>query len=300
MTLNVPTLPLTQEEIESTVRPMNDLNNEEKVKSITIQKPRRKARQKKYVVSVLQGSVVQFTHYFPQYSYLVTRSYTSAIETLLVQSIIDILRPFYINKNTLILNSFEVSRLCAYYRDKKYTELSDEFFSSAEIDQNLKEIRALVYSTTQQATDKTLVMDFLRISDTNNSVTSQMGHFVLYNLNLETLDVTIIDTLNSDPINSHYFTIEQFKKLSACLLKASNSPHRRVKSIQYKKTQYTQTDTECGTLALMNMFLSYNETIPFLSNYSFQNYATDLTNFRSVLAELLFTNQMPLEKIKIN
>ena len=300
VTFNCPSLPLTQDEIVSNVLPIDDSEEKEVIEMITIQTKKRKLKPKKNLVSMKNGSIGQFRHYFPQYSYLLTQPYSYPLETLLIQSIIDVLRPFFLTKNTLILDSFDVSRLCAYHREKNFTELTDEYLSLIENGQNINQVNALVYSTTQQAIDNSLVMDFQRISDTDKSVDSNMGHFVFYSLNFETLDVKIIDTYSSDVMESPYFTIEQFKKLSNCLLKASNSQSRRVKSIAYKRTQYKQKDRECGLLSLLHMFLSFENDLDFLCNYSLKNYANDLSNFRSILAEILLTNQMPLDKLKIN
>ena len=301
--MNCKSLPLTQDEITSFAVPIENPIEEAKLQMITLntRKPRtRKPKDKKNSVEILKGNVNNFIHLFPNYSYLLTQPFGSALETHLFQAIIEILRPLYLINGVLILDSYTVSRLFAYNSKNDYVQLKDELASTiGTSDQKITQVTAMVYSTSDLANDNSLVMSYHRLKK-DGTVDHIMGHFVFYSIDLETLDCYIIDTLNSDPINSNYFTLDQFKKLSTCLLKATNSQHRRVKSIQYKKTHYTQKHHECGLLALLNLVLSFENSIDYLLKYTLKNYNSDLANFRSILAEILLTNQLPLEKIKIS
>ena len=298
--MNIPTLPLTNEELSTISQNIEEFHESPQIREITVRKKTRKTK-KQTKIAILQGTTTNFRLLFPNFIYLLNDLFSMPIEAELLMSLVEVMRPAYLTKGILLLDSFEVSRLSALYNLKDFKELSDYFQSlSGYTDIVINQVSAILFSTTDLAKSNSFVMDYNVLKDKNGRVDFHLGHFVFFNFNLTTSVVNVVDTLNSTTVDSLFFSTEQIKKLGLCLLRASSSNHRKVKNLYYKKTLYTQQSTECGTLALLNLILTFDNEIDFLTAYLLTSYSKDLINFRSLLAEILLSNNIPLFKLKIN
>ena len=298
--LSCPSLPLTQEDLSSVADTLEEVSETPEIREITVRKRPRKTKSKNKL-SLSKGNISNFRSFFPNFNYLLNDKFDRPIDAQLVESLIEIMRPIYLKKNILLLDCFDVSRLYALYSLKDFNELVDYFDSlKGYTDTTINQVSAIVYSTTSLANQNSLVLDYHVLKDQNGRVDYSLGHFIFFNFNFDSSTITIIDTLNNNTVDSPYFSNEQIKKMGLCLLKAGSSEERKVKNSYYKKTSYTQQSTECGILALLNLILTYDNNIDFLSAYTLTNYNSDITSFRTILAEIFVTNNIPLYKLKIN
>ena len=133
------------------------------------------------------------------------------------------------------------------------------------------------------------------------------GHFLYFNLSIETSSLFVLDSLNDSFSNSAFFSEPVcksfFNHIVRCVTYQKDkdfSARRGLKSLAYKKNHFTQQALECGPLSCANLLMSLNNTPEFLTSYTIKNYNTSLSNLKRIFQHLLNEGTVPNNKIITN
>ena len=227
-------------------------------------------------------------------------------QTILIDDVIEIMRPFYLTENILLLTVSEITTLYSYFDGSNQSMRRGFGLISAHnkldelAENNLKgieSIRTVLFSNLEMA-----LLEILKIY--SSEVEPPAGHFVYADLNLTDGSARLLDSSFSSFADNPYFSEKCVKSFFSFLVKAATydptsktSNMRGLKlSPRLTKTAFTQKSNECGSISLCNLLLSFHHDFDFLSKYTLVNYRVSVYNLKSLIKYILFNGSIPFNK----
>ena len=247
-------------------------------------------------------AVPDFTKTFPVHVDILSNSLATEIDTTFVMDIVVTLRNTFLSQKQLLLSVFDLDKLYRIY-EGTYSDVRkghEQDYAHSFLDElsqenlcDIKLIKGVLFSTKYMSEHDTLKM----------SETRSGGHFVYFEIELESATVNIVDTLNTDFSSSPYLSERPLKNLCSFITRvvtgSRTKSFRTVQHAKYRRTSYVQRQNECGVTALLNLVLSIENSPDFLTTYSIENYSRSIDNCKSCLRYILYHGHIPYRSIKI-